>query len=215
MTYSSKECIRTMKKHTDRIFLAVVIVILMVTAGCGGQSDTGSDSTDNDEGNGRIIVPEADWTPADEDSEEAAEEPVVDSDGDGVENEEVEIRQPADAVGNVELVNEINIEVYINGEKYEFGQPFRMHQGQAFETLIRISSTIFEVTYFWVSTSDTMSEKYEGELAGYEAELTYEFTYNYSTWEEGGISIAVLDQLGSVTMKNVLLIPADPMRPPG
>ena len=212
-----------MRKIITGLFLVISIVILLILAGCVGNSDNQPSSDTSDNGDGRIIVPEADWTPAEsEESSETASDDT-DSEGEGEVAEETSetpddgetvIAGPVEGGDDGGLESEISIDIYINGNLTEFGEPVRLFQGQRFDVRILLSSSIFEIVYYWVTTSDSRDEDYEGELSGYEAELNYTLFYNYSTWDAGGLSVVVRDALGNVTMKNLIFLPAEPLREP-
>ncbi|MCX6644865.1 MAG: hypothetical protein NTY09_00685 [bacterium] len=222
-----KESDLAMLKNIQRLFLAALILGLLVSTGCTGNSDAQNTSNNGDNGDGRIIVPETDWTPADADnnSETAADQPETDGNSNATgetsvtpaNNEETGNTDTSGTADNGDTESEITINIFINGVQTEFGHPVELYQGQPFEVLIRMSSTIFEMVYYWVTTSDTRDTDIEGELSGYDAELKYDYIYNYTSWENGGLSVIVKDALGNITMQNVLLVPSepDPVRSPG
>jgi hypothetical protein len=213
-----KESDLAMLKNIQRLILAALILGLILSTGCTGKSDTQNTSNNGDGSNGRIIVPETDWTPANSDnnsgtlSDGSNTTPPGDTanstSGSTVIRESGVTSGTGGTTDNGGTDSEITINIFINGEQTEPGRPIELYQGQPFEVLIQVSSTIYELIYYWVRTSDKNDTDIEGELTGYDAELKYNFIYNYSSWENGGISVMIRDALGNVTMQNVLLIPS-------
>lgn len=200
-----KESSPAMNKYRNILLLVSFVFLALIIGGCTGGStnDSGNNSDEGDDSNsgGRIIVPDADWDPV----EPEDEEPVADADSD----DESTGTTDDDSDGSRVVEPEINIEVYLDGELYESGTPVYLFHEQTVEALIKIRATGSELSFYQIKTTEQTQRPFEGRLSGYEDDLTYIFTYNYVTWEEGGLSIIATNKRGDAHMQNVLIIPVE------
>jgi len=191
-------------RHTTLIltvFLTLAVSALLVLSGCrGGERGAERVSEDGVSGDsgGRVIIPDADWEPADGEDEEVSED-EEESEADGEEDSSTEVVIEADT---------IEITLFVDGALHPLDEPIFMHEGEQAECEFRLRATGSELARYSIDSAARVSVPKVGELSGYVARVTYQFTFVSRLWGEGGIMIMVANRRGSAEFRQIPVVPA-------
>jgi hypothetical protein len=183
----------------------LILLLALLSAGCTGKDANQTDNNSSDN-NGRIIVPEQNWKPAENNTNGesgppsiAPEEPAV-----GGESRSEETTPSA-----------INVALFINGVEQLSDRPIYVNENQRVECEFHIKSTGSELASYMIRQDTKTPMSVVGTLSGSEAVVPFGFTYVSRLWlEDGGIGISVSTKDGSGTLRQwIIALRPNPVHP--